>query len=57
MSFQAASPIDTAPTIWRSKSLLVMAKKAPLPLFANGRVSSERTTLTCSHNLISRSLV
>ena len=34
MSFQAASlphPTHNLPTIWRSKSVLVMAKKAPLP--------------------------
>jgi len=34
MSFQAASlphPTHNMPTIWRSKSVLVMAKQAPLP--------------------------
>ena len=34
MSFQAASlppPTHNVPTIWRSKSMLVMAKRAPLP--------------------------
>jgi len=31
MSFQAPHPTHNLPTIWRSKSVLVMAKKAPLP--------------------------
>ena len=31
MSFQAPPPTHNVPTIWRSKSLLVMTKQAPLP--------------------------
>lgn len=31
MSFQAPSPTHNVPSIWRSKSALVMAKRAPLP--------------------------
>lgn len=31
MSFQAPHPTHNVPTIWRNKSVLVMAKQAPLP--------------------------
>lgn len=31
MTFQAPPPTHNIPTIWRSKSVLVMAKRAPLP--------------------------
>lgn len=31
MSFQAPLPTHNVPTIWRSKSVLVMAKRTPLP--------------------------
>jgi len=31
MTFQAPSPRHNVPTIWRSKSVLVMAKRTPLP--------------------------